>query len=125
MATSTHVTSTETERTTVITTRSRRLLAVAVTTLAAAATWTFIEIVLGVDVVGPAFDSGSRGVDVGIGSVVGAAAGAALMGWSLLAILERWTARPGLVWTATAIGTALLSLGGPFSWVRASTVRSG
>ena len=50
---------------------------------------------------------------VGIGSVVGAAAVAGLLGWALLALLVRSVARAEPVWRAAAVVVLLLSLGGP------------
>jgi hypothetical protein len=38
-----------------------------------------------------------------------------LAGWGLLALLRRFTAKAGAIWTVTAIIAALLSLGGPLS----------
>lgn len=47
--------------------------------------------------------------------VLAASAVAALAGWGLLAVLERWTARAHAVWVATAVVVLALSLGGPLS----------
>jgi hypothetical protein len=74
-------------------------------------------------VVAQAFDinlrspsSGSRGGDsIGIGPVLMVSAFASLVGWGLLALLERLTPRAGTVWTVVAGVVFLLSLGGPWS----------
>src|SRR3712207_721681 len=49
----------------------------------------------------------------GVGAVVAAAAIPALLGWALLAGLERFTRRPKTIWTAVAVLVTVLSLGGP------------
>ncbi|MPV37211.1 DUF6069 family protein [Georgenia subflava] len=38
---------------------------------------------------------------------------AGLLGWALLVLLERWTARARRIWTAAAAVVLVLSLGGP------------
>lgn len=65
----------------------------------------------------------STGVDLVVGESTrrtvtgGAAAGAALvaglLGWALLALLERFSRRPERTWTSVAGGVLALSLGGP------------
>ncbi|MGV9384094.1 DUF6069 family protein [Nonomuraea sp. NPDC003707] len=50
---------------------------------------------------------------VGPVSVIVASLVAGLAGWALLAVLERRAARPGRVWTITALVVLVLSLFGP------------
>ena len=50
---------------------------------------------------------------IGLGSVITASLLSSLLGWALLALLERWSERARTVWTATAGGLLLLSLAGP------------
>jgi Family of unknown function (DUF6069) len=50
---------------------------------------------------------------------------AALAGWGLLALLERFTARPRTIWTAIAVLVGLLSLVGPLSTIASTTVANG
>jgi hypothetical protein len=50
---------------------------------------------------------------------------AALAGWGLLALLERFTARPRTSWTAIAVLVGLLSLAGPLSTIAPTTVANG
>jgi hypothetical protein len=50
---------------------------------------------------------------VGPAAVVVASLLAGLAGWALLAVLERSTARPGRIWTITALILLALSLTGP------------
>ena len=54
-----------------------------------------------------------RGGAVGPGAVVGIALGAGLVGWALLAVLERVTARAAVVWRALAVAVLVVSLVGP------------
>jgi hypothetical protein len=48
-----------------------------------------------------------------------------LAGWGLLALLERFTARPRTSWTVIAVGVGLLSLAGPLSTIAPTTVTNG
>jgi hypothetical protein len=50
---------------------------------------------------------------VGIGLVVGASVIGSLLGWGLLALLERRTARARTVWTVVAVTVLLVSLSLP------------
>ncbi|MCO5998930.1 DUF6069 family protein [Actinoallomurus rhizosphaericola] len=50
---------------------------------------------------------------VGPASVVAASLLAGLAAWALLAVLERSAARPGRIWTITALAALALSLTGP------------
>ena len=88
----------------------RAALAVAAAAGAAVLAWAVAVPLLGVDL-----RVGTEGAarTVGIGSVVGAAAVAGLLGWALLAILVRSVPRAETVWRAAAVAVLLLSLGGP------------
>jgi peptidoglycan/LPS O-acetylase OafA/YrhL len=57
--------------------------------------------------------------------VAGTSLVAALAGWGLLALLERFTARPRTSWTAIAGLVGLLSLVGPLSAIASTTVANG
>jgi Family of unknown function (DUF6069) len=57
--------------------------------------------------------------------VAGTSLVAALAGWGLLALLERFSARPRTIWTAIAVLVALLSLAGPLSTIASTTVANG
>lgn len=52
---------------------------------------------------------------VGAGAVLAASLTAALLGWALLAVLERWTRRARTIWTVVAAVVLLLSLTGPLT----------
>lgn len=54
-------------------------------------------------------------VDITIGNVIGFAAGAALLGWALLAVLEKVApAKSKKIWTIVATVVLVISLGLPF-----------
>ena len=57
--------------------------------------------------------------------VAGTSLVTALAGWGLLALLERFTARPRTIWTAIAVLVGLLSLAGPLSTIASTTVANG
>ena len=83
---------------------------VAGATVAAIVTW-IIARVADVDFEVEAW--GGETMDVGLGIVTAAAAGASLAGWGLLALLQRRTARAREVWTIIATAVLLVSLPGP------------
>lgn len=98
-----------------------RILTVLVAAGAAALAWTILEPRLGYDLHTPVMGDAS-GMDIGLAAVVASAAGAGLAAWGSLALLERWTSRPRLIWTALAGAAFLLSLGGPFGGEGIDTV---
>ncbi|MFB6523463.1 DUF6069 family protein [Streptomyces sp. NPDC056401] len=60
-------------------------------------------------------NDGKGPVDLALGGFVGSAAGAALLGWALLALLERFApAASRKIWTAVAAVVLLVSLALPF-----------
>lgn len=66
-------------------------------------------------------NDGKGPVGLGLGSFIGSAAGAALLGWALLALLEKFApARSKKIWTVVASAVLLLSLALPFG-VEATT----
>lgn len=66
-------------------------------------------------------NDGKGPVDLALGSFIGSAAGAALLGWALLALLEKFApARSKKIWTVVASAVLLLSLALPFG-VEATT----
>jgi hypothetical protein len=76
-------------------------------------------------VAGAALDVEMAGQDepqhVGAGAVVFAALIAGLLGWGLLALLERFTGKAATVWTVIAAVFLLLSLTGPMSGTTSGT----
>jgi hypothetical protein len=92
--------------------RVTRAGAVGLAALAAVLVWVVVDPLLGVDL--SVTRSGTTTV-VGPGLVAGMALGAALLGWALLAVLERFTSRAGRVWTITAVAVLLLSFAMPFN----------
>lgn len=94
---------------------SRRALTVVGAAVAALAVWLLAGPVLGIDLdVRQAPDSSTL-VPVTASAVVISSVLAGLLGWALLALLERWGARGVIVWRSIAGAVALLSLGGPLS----------
>ncbi|MGC5022273.1 DUF6069 family protein [Micromonospora sp. DT47] len=84
----------------------RRALGVGVAVLACVLIWV-VGKAAGVDftVTSP----GRPTATVGLGPVVVFSLGASLLGWLTLVVLERFTPRAGLIWTALAVVVTLLS----------------
>ncbi len=89
-----------------------RLGAVAVAVLAPLAIWGIVEGAFGTDLRAPATASGEPS-DIGALAVLTASALASLVGWGLLALLERFSGRAHSVWAVVAALVLVLSLGGP------------
>ncbi len=92
----------------------RRAFAVTAAALAALVVWSVAVPLLGVHLT-VRTTPGSSMQTVGAGSVVAVSLLVSLLGWGLLAALERRTQRAGTVWTATAGVVLLLSLAGPLT----------
>jgi hypothetical protein len=94
--------------------------AVLAATAAAAAVW-----ILAGPVAGAALDIEQAGQDqpqhIGLGPVIFAAASAALLGWGLLALLERFTSKARTAFTITAAAVLLVSLTGPMAGTTSGT----
>lgn len=93
----------------------RRATAVVAAVAVAAAAWILIELVAGFDLRGPVFDGSSANLDIGLLIVMFSTAIPTLLGWGLLALLERWTTRLRRIWTMVAIVVFILSLAQPLS----------
>ena len=91
-------------------TGARRALVVVGTALAAFAVWALEDPIAGVDL---AVRSGGSVQHVGAGAVIGAAVLAGLIGWALLARLERRAKRPHRTWAIIASIVFVISLAGP------------
>lgn len=91
-------------------TGARRALVVVGTALAALAVWALEDPIGGVDL---AVRNGETAQHVGAGGVIGAALVAGLVGWALLARLERRAKRPHRTWAIVASIVFVLSLAGP------------
>jgi hypothetical protein len=93
---------------------SRRGLTVAAAVLAAVIVWLIAVPVAGIDLL--VRPGGGATQQVGVGSVVAVSLLAALLGWGLLAMLERLLpARARTVWTVAAGVVLVLSLAGPLT----------
>ena len=90
-----------------------RALAVAAASLGALVVWVVAVPVSGVDLL--VRPRGGAATAVGAGAVVGVSLLAGLLGWALLAMLERRIARARTVWTWSALVVLLLSLAGPLT----------
>jgi hypothetical protein len=90
-----------------------RLVAVVGAAVGALVVW-LIAGLADVEVRSPAFGS-QASMEIGAGFVIVISLLAGLAGWTLLAVLERFTARPRTVWVVIAAVVLLLSLGGPWS----------
>ena len=79
--------------------------------------WLVTVPLLGVDLAVKPAGGGTQTVTqtVGVGAVLATSLAAALLGWALLAVLERWTTRARTIWTAIAAVLLLLSLAGPLT----------
>jgi Family of unknown function (DUF6069) len=102
-----------------------RALAVVAAVLAALAVWLVTDPLLGVDLAAPTRPGAKQLLSITPALVAGASLAAALAGWGLLALLERFTARPRTSWTAIAVLVGLLSLAGPLSTIASTTVANG
>lgn len=102
------------------TSRARRAATVAGAAAAGIAVWIVSVPLLGVELTAT---SGGSQLTVGPGAVVFAGLLAGGAGWGLLAVLERYTARPRALWTIVAVAVLVLSLIGPLA--QATTVAAG
>jgi hypothetical protein len=110
--TTARTTSRTTSRTTARTTARTAARAAVVGAAAAAAIGVYAVTVplLGLDVQVPASTGSDDTVPLAWGPVIFMAVAAALAGWALLAVLERFTRRARTVWTAVAVAVYLISL---------------
>jgi Family of unknown function (DUF6069) len=90
-----------------------RALSVGGAIIAAAAVWVFAVPLLGLHLIVRFGNNAPQ--TVGLDFVVGATLIASLLGWGLLAMLERRTSRAHTIWTVVAIAVLLVSLSLPLS----------
>jgi hypothetical protein len=83
--------------------------------LAAALAWVVATHVAGVDLQSPAMGSGRHPSTLTAVTVVIAALTASLLGWAVLALLEKTVRHPRAAWTWLATIVFLVSLGAPLS----------
>ena len=91
--------------------RRTRVLGVAGATLAAVAVWVVAVPILGTHLVVRFGNSAPQSVE--FGAVVGASLVASLLGWGLLAMLERFTSNARMIWTGVAIVVLAVSFSLP------------
>jgi hypothetical protein len=80
-----------------------RTLAVVAAVLAALAVWLVTGMLLGVDLAAPTRPGSEQLQSITPALVAATSLVIALAGWGLLALLERFTARPCTIWTAIAV----------------------
>lgn len=93
--------------------RERRLRAVTHGAVAAGAVWLLAGPVLGVELGVSDAPGGPVTREIGLAAVLLSALAAGLVGWAVLALLERRTGRAVRIWRGTAVTVALVSLAGP------------
>jgi hypothetical protein len=81
-----------------------RALAVIAAVLAALAVWLVTDPLLGVELAAPIRPGSQQLLSITPALVAATSLVAALAGWGLLALLERFTTRPRTSWTAIAVG---------------------
>ncbi|MEO8750605.1 MAG: DUF6069 family protein [Allobranchiibius sp.] len=92
-----------------------RAIAVAAAVLAALLVWAVAVPLLGVQLTVRTIPSSDSMQTIGAGFVLAVSLLASLLGWGLLAVLERRTQRAGTVWTVAAGVVLLVSLAGPLT----------
>jgi hypothetical protein len=98
--------------------RIRRALIVAGATLVPLLVWLVARVGFGLDVRSPTFNG--QHFEIGPLLVLLTAMAPCLLGWGVVAILERTTARARVIWIAVALIGLVLSLGMPLSGTGAS-----
>lgn len=96
-------------------TSRKRLFAVVAGVIVAEVVWLLADRVFGIHVQAPAGNGYPRPADIGPGTVGVAAGVLSLLGWGLLAVLERFTLRARGIWLALSLLALVASLGMPLS----------
>jgi hypothetical protein len=91
----------------------RRMLGVLFAVLAPVVIWIIAVPLAGVDLMASQAGDGTPVQEINLVSVIVAALLVGLLGWALLAVLERFTRRGASIWTIVAVLVLLLSLAGP------------
>jgi Family of unknown function (DUF6069) len=100
-----------------------RALSAASGALAAALAWTVEVPLLGIHL---NFRFGAGHIQtISVGQVIGVAAAASLLGWLLLALLERRTPRARLLWTTVTLASLAASLALPLAVATTSSAAAG
>ena len=99
-----------------------RALFVAGGALAAVAVWIVEVPLLGV---GLSIRFGSHVQTIGVGQIIGVSVAASLLGWLLLAILEKRIAHARLAWTGVALAALAVSLALPLTAATTTAATAG
>lgn len=100
----------------------RRLVVVIAAVLAALVVFLIADLAMDGGVRTPAMEStGQEAIDLNPGTVILVSALVSLLGWTLLAALERFTSKARMIWTIAAVLVLVLSLGGPLSGTDTTT----
>jgi hypothetical protein len=114
-------TTTTTNRRSTIGRIRQRVLTVAAAVVAAVLAWLVAVPIFGIDLL--VRPGGGAAQQVGLGSVVAVSLLASLLGWGLLALLERLVSRRALTaWTVVAVVVLMLSLSGPLTAATSAAV---
>ena len=101
--------------------RRARLLGVVAAVLVAEGVWVLAELVLGIRLQAPAGTASPEPVDIGPLNVALASALLSLVGWAVLAGLERLTPRAHHIWLVVALVGLAASLATPLAGTGVST----
>lgn len=101
--------------------RAWRLASIMLAIGAALACWAIAQQVAGISLRSPTFTADQRPANVGALTVTVVSGLAGLAAWALLAVLERATRHPHMLFRVIAVAVLLLSLGGPLSGQGIST----
>ncbi|MFI7025690.1 DUF6069 family protein [Micromonospora sp. NPDC049900] len=91
----------------------QRAIGVLAAVLAAVVIWVVAVPLAGVDLMATVA-SGEPPMEIGVGAVIASSLITSLLGWGLLALLERVTRHGLRIWVIVAVLFTLLSLAGPF-----------
>jgi predicted permease len=102
-----------------------RALCAAGGALAAALAWIVEVPLLGIHLNGHMHTGASHIQTITIGQVIGVTVAASLLGWLLLALLERRTPHARLLWTAIALAALAASLALPLAFATTASAVAG
>lgn len=99
-----------------------RGLSVMAATAAAVMVWLVAKPLLSIDLL--VRPEGGAAQQVGAGAVIAVSLAVSLLGWGLMALLERRTPRVRTIWTGIAVAVLLVSLAGPLASTSAASTKT-